>query len=123
MRVFLAPKGRCSFLALGSAKLEWPMPEDPREPSPIWTYVLNYTGSPCSLYGGDTLEEAMRNVTNGLWLKAGDKNCAFYVVVGNNNRAIQNAEFTFYRTSAQYFGFGVIYSTIISMITLTLLIC
>lgn len=42
------------------------------------------TGDPCTLYGGDTVEEAARNASNGLWLKAGGKNCAFYVVVGNN---------------------------------------
>ena len=84
MRVFLAPKGRCSFLATGSTKIEWEVPEDPKQPAPIWNYVLNYTGTPCSLYGGDSLEEAMRNSTNGMWLKAGDKNCAFYVVIGNN---------------------------------------
>lgn len=84
MRVFLAPKGRCSFLATGSVKLEWDAPENPKDPPPIWNYALNYTGVPCSLYGGDTLEEAMRNASNGLWLKGGHKNCAYYVVVGNN---------------------------------------
>lgn len=52
------------------------------------------------MYGGDTLEEAMRNATNGLWLKGGQKNCAFYVVVGNNLKD-KNAEFSFYRTGAQ----------------------
>jgi hypothetical protein len=106
-------------LALGSAKLEWEVPEDPKVPPPIWTYVLNYTGSPCSLYGGDSLEEAMRNVTNGLWLKSGDKNCAFYVVVGNNEKLVKNAEFTFYRTNALYYSLGF-FTTIITMITLTL---
>lgn len=42
--VYLAPKGRCSFLALGSAKLEWALPDDPTQPQPIWNYALNYTG-------------------------------------------------------------------------------
>ncbi len=100
MRVFLAPRGICTFLASGSAKIEWTAPSNPNDAPPIWNYVLNYTGSPCALYGGDTIQQAARNSSNGMWLKKDERNCAFYVVVGNNLRNNQRAEFTFYRTSA-----------------------
>ena len=52
---------------------------------------------------GDTLESAMKNATSGKWYKAGytQKNCAYYVVVGNNLRnSLDTASFAFYRTSA-----------------------
>ena len=58
MRVFLAPGGRCSYLALGDTKLEWDVPTEKNQRAPIWNYVLNYTGTPCSLYGGNTFEDA-----------------------------------------------------------------
>lgn len=60
LKVTLAPKAKCSFLAQGDAMLDWePFDNfmgDPLIPNPVWTYVLNYTGEPCELYGGDTLE-------------------------------------------------------------------
>ncbi len=101
MKVFLAPNGRCSFSGRGNVKIEFEKPDSPFVKPPVWNYVLNYTGEPCSLYGGNTLEEAMRNATSGFWMKGGrnEKNCGFYVVVGNNYKD-KNAEFTFYRTNA-----------------------
>eukprot|EP00347_Sterkiella_histriomuscorum_P020530 403337453 len=119
MRVFLAPKARCSFLAVGDVKLEWQTPDDPKAPPPIWNFVLNYTGTPCSLYGGDTLEEAMRNSSNGLWMRTGGKNCAFYVVVGNNDKTGQRAEFYFYRTNALLLTSSLI-SLLVGFIVITL---
>ena len=109
-KVTLAPKAKCSFLALGNTQLTWE-PQYESETAvvpntkPVWTYVLNYTinklaDGRCQLYGGDTLEEAARNVTPGRWLKT-DFNCAYYVVVGNNMR-VGNAVFTFSRTAAEW---------------------
>ena len=65
--------------------------------------MLNYTQGAnkgeCML-AGDNLEKAARNVTNGRWLRA-DKNCAYYVVVGNNMRfPTDQAVFYFSRTAA-----------------------
>jgi hypothetical protein len=101
--VTLAPRARCSFLATGSALLEWDSVEDPKVANQVWTYVLNYTEGAnkgeCML-AGDNLEKAARNVTNGRWLRA-DKNCAYYIVVGNNMRfPTDQAVFYFSRTAA-----------------------
>ena len=65
--------------------------------------MLNYTEGAnkgeCML-AGDNLEKAARNVTNGRWLRA-DKNCAYYVIVGNNMRfSTDEAVFYFSRTAA-----------------------
>ena len=102
-KVTLAPRARCSFLATGSALLEWDPVEDPKVANQVWTYVLNYTEGAnkgeCML-AGDNLEKAARNVTNGRWLRA-DKNCAYYIVVGNNMRfPTDQAVFYFSRTAA-----------------------
>ena len=102
-KVTLAPRARCSFLATESALLEWDPVEDPKVANQVWTYVLNYTEGAnkgeCML-AGDNLERAARNVTNGRWLRA-DKNCAYYVVVGNNMRfPTDQAVFYFSRTAA-----------------------
>ena len=102
-QVTLAPKAKCSFLGTGNVMLEW----EPYEsftslaiyPNPVWTYVLNYSLSSCQLSGGDTIEQAARNISNGEWLKA-NANCAYYVVVGNNLPGNQNAVFSFTRSSA-----------------------
>lgn len=52
------------------------------------------------LGGGDTVEAAARNVTKGRWLR-NDKNCAYYVVVGNNMRfSTDEAVFYFTRSGA-----------------------
>jgi len=102
-KVTLAPRARCSFLATGSALLEWDPVEDPKVANQVWTYVLNYTDGGSNgecLLAGDNLERAARNVTNGRWLRA-DKNCAYYVVVGNNMRfSTDEAVFYFSRTAA-----------------------
>jgi hypothetical protein len=77
LRVFLAPSGRCSFLSTGSFKIEWDAPDWQQKPA-IWNYAVNFTGDPCGPYGGATVEQAARNMSNGLWAKGGDgyKNCA-----------------------------------------------
>ena len=59
---------------------------------PVWTMVLNYSLSTCQLYGGDTMEQAARNVTPTYWLES-SANCAYYVVVGNNMGNYNNAVF------------------------------
>ena len=65
--------------------------------------MLNYsTDTPdgsCQLYGGSTVETASRNVSNGRWLRA-DKNCAYYIIVGNNMRFNDEATFYFTRGGA-----------------------
>ena len=113
-QVTLAPHAKCSFLGTSNVMLQW----EPYEsftslaiyPNPVWAYVLNYSLSNCQLYGGDTIEQAARNISNGEWLKA-DSNCAYYVVVGNNLPGNQNAVFSFTRSSAlRIMIFGMISS-------------
>ena len=88
--------------------LEWDPVDDPMVTNQVWTYVLNYSNPECMLTGGDTVEKAARNITKGRWLRA-DKNCAYYVVVGNNMRfSTDQAEFYFSRSSAQVLaGFSI----------------
>ena len=45
------------------------------------------------------METASRNVSNGRWLRA-DKNCGYYVIVGNNMRFNDEAIFHFTRGGA-----------------------
>lgn len=60
LKVTLAPGARCSFLSMGDFKLEWELVDPYFNNSwvaPIFSYTLNYTGSPvCLPYGGDTIE-------------------------------------------------------------------
>lgn len=72
-KVKLGRYSRCGFLATGHTKIEWDIPE--QGSSTIWNYALNFTGSPCQPYGGETIEEAARNITNGLWLLRNSANC------------------------------------------------
>ena len=90
LETWLAPGAACSFLAQGNVRLNYDTT------TKLWSYTLNYTGNPCSLYGGITLEDAMRNVTPGFWMKAGPyhQNCAYYIVVGNADKVNRNS-FTF----------------------------
>ncbi len=65
--------------------------------------MLNYTtdtpDGTCQLYGGSSVEVASRNISNGRWLRA-DKNCGYYVIVGNSMRFNDEATFYFTRGAA-----------------------
>ncbi len=79
--------------------------------------MLNYTGPDCELYGGDTVEQAARNVSNGRWLRA-DKNCAYYVIVGNNMRfPTDEAVFYFSRSGSAWLQ-SMLALAVVLMITL-----
>ena len=69
MQVTLAPKQKCSFLGGGNVQLTWEPYIDfvhfKTYNTPIIAQVLNYSKSSCTLYGGDTVEQALRNVTPG----------------------------------------------------------
>ena len=79
--VKMGANSRCGFLAKGDTRLYWELPDEGS--STLWNFAVNYTGDSCQPYGGETIEEAARNVTRGLWLLKNKENCAFYVVVGN----------------------------------------
>ena len=121
-KVTLAPKARCTFLATSNAMLEWDPVDDFRVQNQVWTYVLNYSNPDCLLDGGpgvNTVDKAARNVTPGRWLRA-DKNCAYYVTVGNNMRfPTDEAVFYFSRSSAKWLISGL--SVIIGMYMLILM--
>lgn len=55
-----------------------------------------------------------------MWLKHDARNCAYYVVVGNNLRNNQRAEFVFYRTGAM--GRSAMQAMAAIVISLSLLI-
>ena len=93
--ITLAALGRCSFFALGDSKVEW---VDPINSAPtIWTYTLNFTKGECKPYGGQSINTAARNISNGVWLPE-SLNCAYYIVVGNKDRVSQKISIT--RTNA-----------------------
>ena len=110
MRVTLGAGKKCSFLGGGNVQLNWEPYYDyihyKTYNKPVWAKVLNYSHGSCYLYGGDTVEQAWRNVTPGQWLKRED-NCAYYVIVGNNLPGTLQATFTFQRTVASTLVAGV----------------
>ncbi len=83
---------------------------------------MNYTRPDCKLSGGDTVEQAARNISNGRWLRS-DKNCAYYVVVGNNMRfSTDEAVFYFSRSAASILrGFNGILGAIVSTVIIYML--
>ena len=85
---------------------------DPINSAPtIWTYTLNYTKGECLPYGGQSINTASRNITNGVWLPS-SLNCAYYIVVGNKARIPQKIAITRTGTVRLVWGLGMIILTL-----------